>query len=531
MFVVKLRRFISTNAVKRTAEAVSASKRDDYYKNLGGATESNEKPLDWDGAMPYESIPGPKPLPVIGNLWRFLPYIGEYYNVPLVPLYKSLKERYGDILILRGLGRKPMVVLFDVNDIEKNFRNEGSFPLRRGMESFTHYRTVTKKDLFQGATGVLTVQGEEWFKFRSTVNPILMQPRAVQQYVGSMDKVASELVDNIRFFSTQNEKGEMPGDFENELYKWALESIGVVALDKHLGCLNLNAPKDSEPQRLISNVNEMFRIMYKLDVLPPIWKFIETPTWKKYVSILDSITETTMKYTEESLNKTIEEDIPEHKLSVLQRLAKQNKKIAITMVMDMLMAGIDTTGKTLGAALYFLARNPDKQERLREEVFKNLPNKDSTVTKEALNQSPYLKAVIKETTRIAPIAIGNVRTSVKDMVLGGYQIPKGTEIITLNIITANSEEFKDHEKFIPERWLRSTVDEYSHKKAHPFAYLPFGFGPRSCIGKRFANLEVEVALSKVIRNFELSWPHEDMVFSGKFLYGIDGPLKLNVKPL
>lgn len=64
-----------------------------------------------------------------------------------------------------------------------------------------------------------------------------MQPRVIQQYVGSMDKVAGELIDNIRFFSTQNEKNEMPADFQNELYKWSLESVAFVALDKHLGKL------------------------------------------------------------------------------------------------------------------------------------------------------------------------------------------------------------------------------------------------------------------------------------------------------
>ncbi|KAJ8930118.1 hypothetical protein NQ314_017114 [Rhamnusium bicolor] len=89
------------------------------------------------------------------------------------------------------------------------------------------------------------------------------------------------------------------------------------------------------------------------------------------------------------------------------------------------------TGKTMAAALYFLAKYPKKQKRLREEVLKNLPEKNSPVTKEILSKSAYLKAVIKETTRIAPIAIGTLRTSVKDLVLSGYQIPKDVSKIII----------------------------------------------------------------------------------------------------
>ncbi|XP_018572395.1 cytochrome P450 CYP12A2 [Anoplophora glabripennis] len=525
-------KFISTNYAKRNSEAAGITKKSDYYKNLGDAEENIDgKPREWNDALPYESIPGPKPLPLIGNIFRFLPFIGEYYNLPIREMYESFKTKYGNVVSLTGVGRPPIIFLFDVQDMEKHLRGAGAFPIRRGLGSLTHYRTVTRRDVFKDVPGLMSVQGIEWFKIRSVVNPVLMQPKAAQQYIGSMDKVANELIENIRFFSKQNENSEMPEDFQNELYKWALESIGVIALNKHLGCLDLNASKDSEPQKLISSVNEMFLLMYKLDILPSIWKYIETPSWKRFVKVLDFITETLSKHIDEVFTKTISDDVPEDQLNILQKLTKQDRHIAFVMVMDMLTAGIDTTGKTMAAALYFLAKNPDKQQCLREEVYNNLPEKNSSVTKEILNNSPYLKAVIKETTRIAPIAVGNVRTTIKDSVLGGYKIPKGTELISMHIVTANSKHFKDHEKFMPERWLRTEDSDYSYKNVHPFAYQPFGFGPRSCIGKRFANLELEIGISKIIRNFELSWAHDDMVFSGNFLYGVERPLKIRVKEL
>ena len=62
-----------------------------------------------------------------------------------------------------------------------------------------------------------------------------MQPKNVIHYADKMNFVADELVDNIKYLSEENEQGQMPDDFHNELYKWSLESIGVVTMDTHLG--------------------------------------------------------------------------------------------------------------------------------------------------------------------------------------------------------------------------------------------------------------------------------------------------------
>lgn len=79
----------------------------------------------------------------------------------------------------------------------------------------------------------------------------------------------------------------------------------------------------------------------------------------------------------------------------------------------------------MASALYYLAKNPKVQNSLRQELRQSMPNKNSPVTKEMLRESPYLKAVIKETTRLAPISVGSLRTTAKDCILSGYQIPKG----------------------------------------------------------------------------------------------------------
>lgn len=140
------------------------------------------------------------------------------------------------------------------------------------------------------------------------------------------------------------------------------------------------------------------------------------------------------------------------------------------------------------------------QKKLQAEIDSVLTKKDSPVTYDSLNQVPYLKACIKESLRLSPVAFGNMRTMVNDVVIGGYKIPKDIHVVGAHsIISRKSEYFPQEEEFIPERWLRSNTGPLSSSNAHPFAYMPFGFGPRTCIGRRFAELEMTTLVMKVLK--------------------------------
>ncbi|KAF7283081.1 hypothetical protein GWI33_001487 [Rhynchophorus ferrugineus] len=509
------RSYVSTQPFKKAVAAQQVTvnginTKDIYYKKIGNKLENDDKPAGWNEAKPFSMIPGPKPIPILGNIWRFFPGIGEYHNLGIVDLHKKITETYGEIAYFSGIfGKKPMVFCYNPDAMETISRNEGAWPVRYGMNAFVYYQKNIRKDVFQGIGGVLSTQGEEWFKIRSAVNKILMQPRTAE--------IADP--DNL-----------MPSDFQNELFKWTMESMAVIAYNKRIGVLDRNLDVNSKQQQFINSVLTMFDMSYKMDVLPSLWPYISTRNWRKFVNIMDTLTELNQKFIKECLESiNPDSNIPDHERSVLERLLKTDRRIAITMTNDMLIAGIDTTGKTMASALYFLAKNPEKQEKLRQELKTYLPNKESVVNQDMIRASPYLKAVIKETTRLAPIAIGNLRSTVKDLVLSGYQIPKDTEVVSINILSSIDDKyFLKAQEFVPERWLRTTADEFSHKNVHPFASVPFGFGPRSCIGKRLANLELEVGLAKMIRNFQISWPHADAKFGATLLYGIQSPLRFKV---
>lgn len=110
--------------------------------------------------------------------------------------------------------------------------------------------------------------------------------------------------------------------------------------------------------------------------------------------------------------------------SVLQKLLQVDRKYAILMVFDMIIAGIDTTASSSQIFLYHLAQNQDKQAKLTEEIFKMVPNIDSPLTEETLNNMPYFKACLKESMRLQPLVPGHVRGAGQDLVLNGYQVPK-----------------------------------------------------------------------------------------------------------
>ncbi|GLV43367.1 Cytochrome P450 301a1 [Carabus blaptoides fortunei] len=522
-----------------TAEQVTSGRAQKaaYYKQIAQSQiEKDEKPAGWDSAKPYSQVPGPKPVPILGNLWRFLPVIGTYDGLDMLTQHKRLHEEYGPIAKLSGMKLRPdMVVLFDPNDIEMMHRNEGVWPHRDGLQSIIYYRLKVRNDIFQGQGGVLTSHGEKWFETRSVVNPPLMQPRSAHKYISTVDTVTQEFIERIDYLLSKNSQGEMPEDFQNELARWALESICVIGLNKHLGLLNKNISSDSPEQVFINDVLELFVLMNELDIKVSFWKIISTPTWRKYVKILDRVVEFQQKTIDEALTKLKEMESVEKSqadLSILEQLLQKDKKIAFAMIFDMLMAGIDTTSRTTGAALYFLAKNQQAQERLRAEVRQFLPNKDTPITKEALNEMRYLKAVIKETTRMAPIGTGNFRRLPKDLVLAGYQIPRGVDVISANLVLSFQDKyFMRAKEFIPERWMKDEKEQYTSKDANPFVSLPFGFGPRSCVGRRLAQMELEIILAKIARNYTWTWPHEDMKWVNDLLYGVGSPLKYHMKPL
>ena len=99
-----------------------------------------------------------------------------------------------------------------------------------------------------------------------------------------------------------------------------------------------------------------------------------------------------------------------------------------------------------------------------------------------------------------------------------------------SLVSMDEDQFKQSDKFIPERWLKDSENSTCPmaKDAHPFSYLPFGFGTRMCIGRRIAELEIEVLISRLLREFRIEWHQPDLKYKSITINIPDGPLKFRL---
>uniref|UniRef100_A0A8D0GT65 Thromboxane-A synthase n=1 Tax=Sphenodon punctatus TaxID=8508 RepID=A0A8D0GT65_SPHPU len=162
-----------------------------------------------------------------------------------------------------------------------------------------------------------------------------------------------------------------------------------------------------------------------------------------------------------------------------------------------LLAGYETTTNALSFATYLLATNPECQEKLLQGVDKFF-RKHDVPSYQNVHELPYLDMVIAETLRMYPPAFRFTREASKDCTVMGQRIPAGAIVETaVGHLHHNPEFWPEPEKFIPERFTTE-----AKQQRHPFAYLPFGAGPRSCIGMRLGVLEIKMALLHILQNFK-----------------------------
>lgn len=479
---------------------------------------------EWTSAKPYKSIPGPTKWQLITGFAKG----GRYTGLNMVEIHRLMRKDFGTIFRMPGMmGRKDIVMSFDPLDFEKVFRTEGNWPVRRGLDTMAYYREKVRPDVFGEMGGLVTEQGESWQKMRTIVNPVMMQPKTIKLYVDQVDEVAREfmtIVANIR-----DDKHELPADFDQWINRWALETMGVLALDSRLGVLHMGQSEEAE--KIVGLVRSMFELTYQLDVLPSIWRYYKTSTFNKLMKVYDDLTNVVMAKIDDAVAKFAKHPTTEGNQSVLEKLLKINKHVAMIMSLDMIMAGIDTTSSGSMSILYCLAMNPDKQAKLREELRTILPHKDSRLTADNMRNMPYLRACIKEGLRMFPPTAGNFRASGRDIVLQGYRVPKGVDVAMGNMTLMRDDHVYTRAKdFLPERWLSNRdADIPSGKETNPFIYLPFGFGARSCIGKRLAMMEMEVILSRMIRNYEVRWNHGEYEIRTTIINVPGSPLRFELK--
>jgi cytochrome P450 len=177
---------------------------------------------------------------------------------------------------------------------------------------------------------------------------------------------------------------------------------------------------------------------------------------------------------------------------------RQIRDEAVTL----LLAGHETTALGLTWTLLLLARHPDIQERVAAEIAAQAGDRE--LTNEDLAQMPLLEAILYESMRVYPPVWVIGREAIEDVTIGDHRVPKGTQImISPWVIHRSPRNFEEPTVFNPDRWLGDL-----RKRLPRFAYLPFGGGPRVCIGNRFAMMELGFVVGTIMQRFRLT-PRDD----------------------
>jgi cytochrome P450 len=162
-------------------------------------------------------------------------------------------------------------------------------------------------------------------------------------------------------------------------------------------------------------------------------------------------------------------------------------------LLTLLVAGHETTATSLAWAVERLVRHPEKLERLRAEAGEG--------------REEYLTATIQETLRLRPVISIVLRKLTEPVEIGGYELPAGVSVAPcIYLVHRNPEIYPEPERFLPERFLENPPGTYT--------WIPFGGGVRRCLGASFAQFEMAVVLSELVKRHQIrpANPKSERVF-------------------
>ncbi|KAG8227908.1 hypothetical protein J437_LFUL011836 [Ladona fulva] len=454
---------------------------------------------------PFESMPGPKSFPFIGTLWNYLPLIGKY-RMDRLHRNGALKlAEFGSVVREEIVPGTVIVWLFDPVDVEQLFRVEGRFPCRRSHLAIEKYR-MDRPNIYKSG-GLLPTNGPEWWRLRSAFQRDLSRVSSVRAYLPNTNTVLKEFIHHIEDDYMKSVKGDStdrkPRDFLQSLSSLFLELTCLVAFDEKLGSLSIsNSAGDSLPNQLIKAALDTNSCILSTDNGPQIWRYMETPLYKKLRKSQDIMERAAVKFVMSKKAKMAKKITSEQKslLEIYLSSPDLDEKDVIGMAMDMLLAGVDTVYNLHILLLPTFYINEDWSTWLLSGNDECCP----IITDEVLSQANYTKAVLKESLRLNPVSVGVGRILPCDTVFSGYSVPKGTVVVTQNQVSCRLEKyFKEPNKFLPERWIRGS--DHHQKPTSPYLLLPFGHGPRTCIARRLAEQNIQALLLRVARDFKVIW--------------------------
>lgn len=193
-------------------------------------------------------------------------------------------------------------------------------------------------------------------------------------------------------------------------------------------------------------------------------------------------------------------------------------------MMTLFLAGQETTANALTWTWYLLSRHPEAEAKLLEELDRVLAGRAPALPD--LPNLPYTEMVIRESLRLYPPGPGFAREPIQDVAIGGYDVPKGSIVMISPYALQRDERFfANPERFDPDRFTAGWEERVPR-----YAYLPFGGGPRVCIGNAFAMMEARLILATVAQQYKLSLePNEEIAPIQMVTLRPRGPVRMRLE--
>ncbi|KPI99684.1 PREDICTED: cytochrome P450 6B5-like [Papilio xuthus] len=437
------------------------------------------------------NVAGPKPLPFFGNL-KDTTLRRKHAAI----VFKSIYDAYPNEKVV-GVYRMttPCLLLRDLDVIKQVMIKDFDLFLDRGVE-------FSKEGL---GLNLFHADGDTWRVLRNRFTPVFTSGklRNMLYLMTERGEHFVEYVDNLRA-----KQSEQP--IHLLVQKFTMATISACAFGLDL---------DDDMYKVLDKIDKMiFTANYSLELdmmYPGILKKFNGSIFPKFVNtFFNNLAQTVVKQRgglptnrkdfmdlilELRQQKTIEgtKKMDDEKL----RIVELTDSVIAAQAFVFYAAGYETSASTMTYMFYELAKNPDIQDKVIAEIDAVLKRYNGEITYDCLNDMTYLQQVFDETLRKYPIVDPLQRNAQTDYIIPGTNvtIKKGqTVLVNAMAIHYDPKYYPDPEKFDPERFSPE-----NEKDRHSCAYLPFGTGPRNCIGMRFAKVQSRVCVVKFLSKFRV----------------------------
>jgi cytochrome P450 len=434
----------------------------------------------------YDDLPGPRPLPVFGNLLQ----------IESTRLHRQLEQwcdEFGPVFKLR-LGSRRAIVVGDHELIASALRDR--------PDGFRRSLKFEQVWIEMGMPiGVFGASGETWRRQRRMVMAGF-DPAHVKQYFPSLQRVAQRLV--VRW--QQAARQGTPIDLQADLMRYTVDAIAGLAFGAEVNTL------ESDEDVIQNHLNRIFPTLFKRIFAPlPTWRWWPSADDRALVRSVAEVNAAVDGFVAQARARLqADPSLRQHPRNLLEAMlvAADEPDSGIDdrqvsgNVLTMLLAGEDTTANTLAWTLHLLWQHRAALARATEEV-RRVCGDGRSPTLEQVAQLDFVEACCHEAMRLKPVAPQNTLQALRETTLGEVHIPEGMLVIAVMRRDATSERYMPAAaSFDPERWLGDGGPTQAASAAKRIS-MPFGAGPRICPGRYLALLEMKMALAALLGGFEI----------------------------